>query len=430
MFNKVHFYIPHFSQSSNGITILWNFAYSLSKLIDVSVQPFGPKTIGYNENIKLKNEKYVLNDNTLVIYPEIVFGNPLKASKVARFYLAPPGILNTFYRNASSEEINFVFSKAISSFAPQLNFNIPYGASTYPVTKKKKNKVSIYYGKIRLSKKFNHIYNILNNFDDIFVITRSYPDNQKDLYENISESKLLISLDPLSNLCYEANLLGTPVYIADDVFKDRLKHFNIDLHGFYYPENFDMKKILNYDFKKLLHNSRLSLNNDLKQNDHKLKFFLKMVNEYNNKSKEYKVKLTKKINQDFKNFYNNKWLQSPIWNATTKYSIFGYHLLCKNKFFFFVVLVGYKIMIYLISFLKNLKMILITFNIKKIYSSTILIYFLFLFLPNKLKSFYLRQQEFFQQDIKLEINKKRTRNPSAIKISKSMILFLWKYFSK
>lgn len=429
-FNKVHFYIPNYTQNSNGISILWNFAFELSRFIEVSVQTFGPKTNSYDENMILKFEDYLPNDNTLVIYPEIVFGNPLKAPKVARFYLAPPGILNTFYRSASPAEINFVFSKAISVIAPQLNLNFPYRALTYPSNIKKKNKVSIYYGKIRLSNNFNDIYEILNNFDEIFVITRTYPENYNDLYKHISESKLFISLDPLSNLCFEANLLGTPAYIADDAFKERLNNFNFNLHGFYYPANFDIKMIKNYDFVKLSSDSRTSLKKNLQQNDIKLKKFLSMANDYNNKPKEYRVKLTKEINKDFKNFYTNIWKESPIWNATTKHSIYGYHLLCKNKFLFFVILISYKVSKYLIFTLASLKNIFTTFDIKKIQKSTAFIYFVYLFFPGKLKALLLNQQKFIQHDNKVDIHKNTKPNKSKQLISKSVILFLWRYLSR
>ena len=236
------FYIPHYVKNSNGVANLWEAAYLFSKSREVIIASFHngvdedslpsqyrSLTILYGDNIW--NIK--LNQKDIVVYPDCIDGNPFNHPNVARYLMCKPFILNGVGFKLNMYDYVFAYSKAVSNILPQYTVINPSLYKIKPLPNKiRTNKAFLYYGKVISNLNYKGLNKLLDNFDEIEIFTRRYPSTKEEMYRILSESRLLISFDSLSSLCHESTLLGTPVYIFDDVFKNQYKNFNFKLHGF------------------------------------------------------------------------------------------------------------------------------------------------------------------------------------------------------
>ena len=333
-----HFYIPDYSDKSNGIKSLWLAAEYFSKYRVVTVESvaMGAEICALPQQFKRLVGQFNNNKNTVVVYPDCIGGNPLNASKVGRFLMAKPFILNGLPLDCIDGDFVFACSNAVNEYLPQ--YNVLFNEKCAKLNIKnivKKNKASIYYGKIRLSEKFNQIKEIIDIFDEIYVITRAYPKIQNVMYKNIAESKLFISLDPLTHLSYEATLLGTPVYMADDVFRKSYDNYNYPLHGFHYSDEVNSEFIDTYEHEILSRNARTLFEAELSRNDEKTIDILLKIDKFF--SKNEKSKIIKYSHSHDIDFYLNDWKLSPIYNCTTSNSLIAYHLARRSVYIFLLV---------------------------------------------------------------------------------------------
>jgi hypothetical protein len=332
---KYHFYIPNYTEKSNGIKALWAAAEYFSKYQEVTVESFHMGEIFTKLPIqyaKLLGKFSPYSYNTVVIYPDCVQGNPLNARKIARYLMCKPLILNGTPIDYSFGEFLFGYSRAVNKKLEQYNIIL----DEKPVkiknpSKERKNKVSIYYGKVRVSERFDHVCEILKKFDDVYVITRSHPEGSELLYKHLAESKLLISLDPLSNIAYEATLVGTPVYFADDVFRECYDDYNYPLHGFYYRNNIE-HIMADFDHEKLMTDSRRCYIEQANKNEEKTVEIMSKIETFFS-AKGSKINYDQILNEDI-DFYENNWKMSPIYLSTTSNSLIGYHILRKSAYLY------------------------------------------------------------------------------------------------
>jgi len=275
--------------------------------------------------------KYDSDKSPIVIYPDCVQGNPLGAKKVARYLMAKQYLLNGHSIEYVTGEFLFCYSHAVNASLPQYNIIVDECCTKFDVTRyPKKNKVCIYYGKIRLSENFEEVAQLVNRFDEVYLITRAHPKNKEDLYRNIAESKLLIMLDSLSHTAYEATLLGTPVYFADKAFEKEYKGYNYRLYGFHYEDNPD-ELLEGYDYDKLLSNSREILTQEQKNNETKTLEIMREIESYFATSR---LSIKREMDDKFKlalaqdlTFFEVDWKLSPIYNCTNSNSVISYHLI-------------------------------------------------------------------------------------------------------
>ncbi len=185
----------------------------------------------------LDEEGIIIDDFDIVIYPETIDANPLAAKRVVRYLFNRPGILTGKDIKYSDSDYLVSYSKSIDARLPQLFFMSDERKDILAIKgKKKKNRVCIYFGKVdnkRLTDKVHEIVPIVKHYKKFKIITRKYPTDRSTLFDIIAESRLLISFDPLTNLCYESTLLGTPVLLADCSFLTRTGEFNIPLWGIF-----------------------------------------------------------------------------------------------------------------------------------------------------------------------------------------------------
>jgi hypothetical protein len=323
---KILIIAPNYDDKSNGIIIL----YKLSEYLD----EIGYETFFYPIDEKLFNDnknkypskylrKFVSNiefekENAVCILPDAI---PFELSKKLNFrwrvwyLLNRPSFLTKqplfYYEN----DIFISYSKLVSVFDYQffLNSPIPEVENIISALKekkiRKKNQIIVYWGKSR-SRNFKVLFllKILSlGFTKIIPINRRYPVDKKQLYTLISESRLLISFDPLTNLNYEANLCRTPCLIADNYMQIDYRKYNISLLGISdkISEMLDMyyKGISKKDWLRMIDEYKETTQNHLSETKNALAYIFSEFKKVSNLSNAEKIqRIQDRSRYDIHNF--------------------------------------------------------------------------------------------------------------------------------
>lgn len=241
-------YAPLYQKNSNGIRIL----YTLSELIrkhgytsKIICYEIGRADYDllmparYKEHIIEMDDKFnchfQLQDEDIVIYPETISDNPLKAKNVVRYLLNRPIYLTGQAIQYGDTDYLTAYSLRVDSNLPQLFILNDDREYFYPLDFcEKENTVCIYYGKVIDPEIQNpELLSLINTFSKKVTITREFPKTRTELGDLLRRSRLLVSLDPISNITYEATLCGTPSLIVNDIFKFSSQRFNITLYGIF-----------------------------------------------------------------------------------------------------------------------------------------------------------------------------------------------------
>ncbi|WP_223278126.1 glycosyltransferase [Nostoc sp. 'Peltigera membranacea cyanobiont' 232] len=203
---KFVIFSPSFQAHIGGIIALYN----LARIIDEA--GFSCKIFDMN-GLKLPNsifEKYAteadVNENTVVVYPEIIFGNPLKAKYVVRWILCELGIHcpSDVYTTWGTDDFIYHYC----TYNPQKdvkNYNILSPLYTSPALKNHGKSRDGYCHIIRKGHKFHKPLKYIHQSDSLFL-----DDNlsQEILIEIFNRKEYLISYDPYSYICVMAALCG------------------------------------------------------------------------------------------------------------------------------------------------------------------------------------------------------------------------------
>ncbi|PZU96198.1 MAG: hypothetical protein DCE90_10695 [Pseudanabaena sp.] len=193
----------------------------------------------YKEHIIEMDDKFnchfQLQDEDIVIYPETISDNPLKAKNVVRYLLNRPIYLTGQAIQYGDTDYLTAYSLRVDSNLPQLFILNDDREYFYPLDFcEKENTVCIYYGKVIDPEIQNpELLSLINTFSKKVTITREFPKTRTELGDLLRRSRLLVSLDPISNITYEATLCGTPSLIVNDIFKFSSQRFNITLYGIF-----------------------------------------------------------------------------------------------------------------------------------------------------------------------------------------------------
>jgi hypothetical protein len=272
-----YIYAPLYQKNSNGIRVL----YTLSELI--REQGYSSKVICFENDrddydlllpTRYKNhtiamddkfkDEFELNDQDIVVYPETISGNPLKAKNVVRYLLNRPMYLSGQAIQYKDSDYLVSYSLRVDSNLPQLFILNDDSEYFYPLDFPEKDSlVSLYYGKAVDIKLTKELLSLINSFKQQVVITREFPRSRIELGELLRKSRLLISLDPISNITYEATLCGTPALIVKDIFNFSSEKFNIPLHGIFnkptsYDESIKDAKFAFNEFKSVIQQNKES----------------------------------------------------------------------------------------------------------------------------------------------------------------------------
>ena len=247
----VYIHSFHYSAASNGIKITYELARKLNEMgICAKNLCFDPYVCGAEIPFKyLKNTIFCSVDqfpdiepDDIVIYPEHVSGNPLNATCVVRYLLNKPYYIFGYGIEYAESDYILSYSQLISETLPYLYILVDERkiyANTRRENPKKKNVYSVYFGKCNpevLKNGENILREMQKKYKSVNVITRQYPE-RKSALRMIAESDMMVSFDPLSNLNYEATLLGTPVLMLDDSFNTSSVHLPAEQCGYFYNIN-------------------------------------------------------------------------------------------------------------------------------------------------------------------------------------------------
>jgi hypothetical protein len=340
---RFHFYIPEYTSSSNGIHTLWEAALEFGKLSTTTISTFyhGGTLDVLPKKFERLLGKFENSDSVVAIYPDCIEGNPLGARNVARFLMAKPFILNGKSISHGPTDFVFCYSNAVSEVLPQYNLLSSELLELRKIVPKKDLKqLSIYYGKYRVGFKHDKkILDLLSYFDSFKIISRTQPTSKKELYQTISDSGLLVSFDPLSSVCYESTILGTPTLIVDTVLKDSYQNYNYQLYDFYYRIEdaiLAMEKTSKVEINK-------ELNYQLNLTDQKTQKILSEITSHFSRDCIV-TNLTEEIARTDFSFYTDSWDKCLIFNCTTLKSIVRIHLLNRSIIIYTiaVILVNFK----------------------------------------------------------------------------------------
>lgn len=199
---------------SNGIKVL-HLLYKKLEEKGFNVWLYSPKPHlqGYKYIKKISKE---LKKSAIVVYPEIVFGNPLGFQNVARYVLQSPGALGGEKQFHHSEMI-FTHNK---EFFPQgVLLTLPWIDETifYEDDSQKVQDCYFVYkgGKFRDAEETK----------GLLEINMQYPKTQQELADLLRKTKTLYSYDDCSSVLDEAVLCGAAVKI---ITQDGIKDYDLN----------------------------------------------------------------------------------------------------------------------------------------------------------------------------------------------------------
>lgn len=184
------------------------------------------------------------------VYPEIYWGNDLKADRVVRYILNNPGFMALYGKPSpttfdKTDDI-YVFSKIYDTFGvdddhllflPVINLHLfkDYGH--------KRHKVCYFVGKGTDTHKHP---------EDAILIDRKLAEDQSALADLLNDCQLLYGYDPLSAMYDIARLCGSPVKYVSDADPKELKDYETGLDGIDFGEGCKLNsERFKYDYSQL-----------------------------------------------------------------------------------------------------------------------------------------------------------------------------------
>ncbi|UTH76708.1 hypothetical protein [Chromobacterium sp. IIBBL 290-4] len=228
-YNEKHrpYYIcaPGFTRVSNGVRAMHLLCHYLNKLGE-EAYVFSPET-----DPKLRTP-YLTQDivdrhketqrSPIVVYPEVVHGNPLNAAAVVRYILNHPGLLGGPKDYPESDMLVFWHQDYVDAakyadpsfiFIPSIDtgiFNNDDNAHD-----EKRDKVLVYPGRYKQAQR-----DYPELFRDSIVITYDWPQSHEELAALLRQGKVLYTFAN-SAIISEALLCGCPVVIKETVYSKK-----------------------------------------------------------------------------------------------------------------------------------------------------------------------------------------------------------------
>lgn len=241
---SIYYYSRPYVAYSNGTKLSYTLVSELNalgyKAYNVCPEGLGNDLLScyQKQTIDLTKERISLTSDDIVIYPEEISDNPLHAQNCVRYLLNTPISLTGKPIQYGLTDYLLSYSKVINDQLPQL-FILEDERVLFSELRKipKEDLVVFYFGKTEMDKLSGQVDIIMRYAACIpgkkTIITRFYPKKHRETMELLAKAKLLISFDGLTNLNYEATLLGTPVVLTSNPYHLDFLHFNVPLYGEY-----------------------------------------------------------------------------------------------------------------------------------------------------------------------------------------------------
>ena len=183
---------PTYRGSSAGIRFLWELQKKLIRA-------------GADAQIMDLNQPYGIEKDDIVCYPEIIPDNPLRASKVVRFILAPIPAGNRWKESDFKVTYHPEYSKdhdMLIHFDTTEPYFKDYGLN--------RTMDAFYVGK--------GAYTNYPELDKAYEITRNWPNKRTTVAQLLNRVENLYIFDHMTAIAYEAKLCGVPnIWMVDDV---------------------------------------------------------------------------------------------------------------------------------------------------------------------------------------------------------------------
>ncbi|MEA5578500.1 methyltransferase type 11 [Anabaena sp. UHCC 0451] len=223
-------YSPCFQSNIGGVVALYSLAYTIDK------SGFDCKIFD-RDGFKLSNsifEKYAhkedINENTVVVYPEVIVGNPLKAKYVVRWILCELGINCPQDIYTSWGKDDFVYHYCTYNLEKDIkNYNIIAPLYINPALKNHGQSRNGYCHIIRKGHKFHKNLQYVHPQDSLFLDDHL---SQEILIEIFNIKEYLISYDPYSYINFIAAMCGCiPIIIpiADSTKQEWLRSSTLSI---------------------------------------------------------------------------------------------------------------------------------------------------------------------------------------------------------
>ena len=182
---------PPYSDKSAGIVMLYLLRDEL-------------KGLGYDAEIMPFDKPITIPDDTIVIYPEVVDGNPLGAKNVVRYYLNREGMASGNKVNASSND--FI-----------LAFNNLYHDNPHAIVQYENFNPHCHFGnKLTFNRKLDCTYigkgsmysDQCKVIEGTIEITRTAPAEKEGLADLLRQTRFLFTYDICTSLNSEAMICG------------------------------------------------------------------------------------------------------------------------------------------------------------------------------------------------------------------------------
>lgn len=233
---------PAYTSKSAGIVVMHTLCHDLNALgyptaivlsdikdVTYSNNPkyFGPNLDYYAINSEAEFQQFI--DEGIVIYPEIVKGNPLKAKKVVRYVLNTEGFVAKNSMNESSNDFIISYSKVYRKDPHAILTKLPYNPlfnaeNTLPASERALDLT--YVGK-------GDTYGKCFTVPGTLEITRIYPKTKQELALLFRNTRYFFTWDYRSAVFTEAILCGAiPVFMSPAPFNsfDELDDHDLAKH--------------------------------------------------------------------------------------------------------------------------------------------------------------------------------------------------------
>ncbi len=211
-------YAPPYSNSSAGVRVLHRLCHFLNTLGEEAYVTTDQSHPHWNTPFT-----DVVTPDTVVVYPEIVAGNPLGGARVVRYCLNAPALIGGEIKFADSEMV-FYYEKRYHDQARAATNDRDFSTDRlvriaviepeifYPDKSIKRDLNCFYVGKARLRA---GNYFKLQDESQFVPITWDSPNSRRSLATLLRRCQVLVSYDDATSLLMEALICGTEARVID-----------------------------------------------------------------------------------------------------------------------------------------------------------------------------------------------------------------------
>jgi hypothetical protein len=224
------FYIPMYQPNSNGVRVLYLLGEITRKMgfdvqvvasdhavVDVTKLPARYERFFQRADLDFSSKDVRPSD--IVVYADTVSDNPLAAARVVRYLCNRPFVLTGAPVAYGESDFVASYSSWVDPHAFRLFLLNDDRHLFYPADVASKESLAlIYFGKKPTDSIPREVKRFLERFETHTLITRQFPKNRLELGNLLRRARVLVSFDPLTNLCYEATLCNTPALLVNDDF--------------------------------------------------------------------------------------------------------------------------------------------------------------------------------------------------------------------